>query len=327
MSSERGRDYLEEIAENMGLPITERDIDRYSDHHPDSANVKPIQEFEQRVIDHILMPESEKGMLMPWTKTHSYFRFRAGELTVWTGVRGHGKSAFLNMVLLGLAQQGKKSCICSFEMKAEDTIPRLCSQWTGIEESKLPIPEIKNFFQAHTDKLYIYDQVGSVNTQRVLALAKFCAIDLQLDHLVIDSLMKCRIGSDDYSKSELFVNDLQNIAKDYGIHIHLVAHQTKDMESGSENSIRGSGMIPDIADNIWEIKKDTEKFEKEADGLLDYLDNKKYQDFTAKLLKQRHSTIIVPRKFGFWAHNSMQFLPRFGMPPMTSDDWRESRWM
>lgn len=319
----RGREYLKEVSREMGLPITEKEIDRYKKHNPDTAHIKPIEEFEQALIKRVLMPESERGLVLPWKKTNEYFRLREGELTIWTGIRFHGKSSFLNQVLLGISQQGESSCVCSFEMKTDETLERMCYQWVGTNSPTVPF--IKQFISSHKGRIFFYDQVGSITPDRMLAIAKYCAIELKIKHLVIDSLMKCRISSRDFTDSEFFVNDLQNIAKDYRIHIHLVAHQTKANDHSAEDAIRGSGMVPDIADNIWEIRKDVEKFEKEASNELSD-DDEDTPDFYAKITKQRHSSVVVPRTFGFWKHSSLQFKPYSKSSPLNNEDWEQGRW-
>ena len=312
---------LHKIAGEMGLPISGEEIDQYGEEAPDEANIKPIEEFEQELIDHILMPQSERGALMPWRKTHDFFRVRRGELTIWTGEEGKGKSSFLNQVILALKQQEETSCICSFEMKVPETLERMVKQWTGTDDPS--VEYIKKFFQDHRGAVFFYDQIGSVTTARVLAIVKYCAIKAGINHIIIDSLMKCGIGSDDYALSEVFVNDLQNAAKDYGIGIHLVAHQNKG------GSVRGSGMLTDIADNVWEISKDEEKAEKvtsyEASNTALPEKLADSPDFYARLKKQRHSSVIVPRTFGFWGHKSLQFVNRPG-GAMNEQDWMQRRW-
>ena len=39
------------------------------------------------------------------------FDFRPGELTLWTGVNGHGKTTFLSNIMLKVMQAGQKVCL------------------------------------------------------------------------------------------------------------------------------------------------------------------------------------------------------------------------
>ena len=61
------------------------------------------------------------GLALPFTKTHTDFRIRSGEVTLCTGYSGHGKSAWLNYVMLHLLQQ-QKTMIASFEMLPKQTL-------------------------------------------------------------------------------------------------------------------------------------------------------------------------------------------------------------
>ena len=44
--------------------------------------------------------EGVNGDLLPWSKTHDKVGLRMGEVSLWTGISGHGKSQVLGMVTL-----------------------------------------------------------------------------------------------------------------------------------------------------------------------------------------------------------------------------------
>ncbi|MEX5606384.1 bifunctional DNA primase/helicase, partial [Pseudomonas syringae] len=68
---------------------------------------------------------------------------------------------------------------------------------------------------------------GTVKAKMMLAVIRYCAEKLKVNHFVIDSLMKCGIGEDDYNGQKAFLDSLTSIARDTGIHLHLVAHSRK----------------------------------------------------------------------------------------------------
>ncbi len=41
------------------------------------------------------------------------------------------------------------------------------------------------------DSLYFYDQQGTTSPDKVIAMARYCAVELGVQHIFIDSLMKC----------------------------------------------------------------------------------------------------------------------------------------
>ena len=59
--------------------------------------------------------KKDEGVTMPWPKTHNSFKFRPGEVTLYAGSNGGGKSLITGQIALGLIKQKQKICIQSFE--------------------------------------------------------------------------------------------------------------------------------------------------------------------------------------------------------------------
>lgn len=211
------------------------------------------------------------GAVLPWSKTHEHFAMRPGELTVWAGINGHGKSLLTGHVVLGLMSQKQRCMIASFEMKPVVTLKRMRRQASC---GAYPTEKFSREFGAWTDnRLWLYDQQGTVDVLRVAALLRYCAQTLQIKHAVIDSLMKCVRGEDDYNGQKDMLDLLTSIARDTGMHIHLVHHIRK---SDDENrlpgkfDLKGSGAISDQADNVmvvWRNKK--KQFDAQAGKAVD----------------------------------------------------------
>jgi twinkle protein len=47
------------------------------------------------VTEHKLEMTTERKPYLPWVKSHDSFYFRPGEMTVWAGQNGQGKSLWL----------------------------------------------------------------------------------------------------------------------------------------------------------------------------------------------------------------------------------------
>lgn len=223
--------------------------------------------FVEEVVDYFWSARGPVGAVLPWSKTQENLRFRPGEVTLWSGMNGHGKSLVIGQMCLGFLTQGQKVSIASFEMRPVTTLARICRQATGCAK---PEPdEIRGFHEATDNALYLYDQLGSVKPEQVLAVARFCADKLGVKHYVIDSLMKCGVpedGPNAFNAQKEFIDKLCSVAKDTGLHIHLVAHSRKqkdEMAPPGKMDVKGSGSITDQVDNVitvWRNKAKEKEF-------------------------------------------------------------------
>lgn len=235
------------------------DFSAYMEETDCGHHVRSTASYADEVERFFYSPDEIKGARLPWFKTHNDIRFRAGEVSLWNGYNGSGKSLVLGQVAMGFIQQSQKVCIASMEMKPHMTLARMCRQQAGIN---LPSPEyIKDFHRDTDRKLWLYDQQGTVKPNKMLAVMRYCADKLKIEHFVIDSLMKCGMGEDDYNAQKAFIDQLTACARDHQIHIHLVTHARK---SSSEHDlpgkmdVKGSGAITDQVDNVltvWRNKK------------------------------------------------------------------------
>ena len=102
------------------------------------------------------------GDKLPWPKTHEKVRLRPGEVSLWAGINGHGKSLVLGQVLLWLPGD-VKILIASMEMQPAATIERMCKQSLG---TGTPSDQYVDEFGDLTENIYIYDQTDSVEAER-----------------------------------------------------------------------------------------------------------------------------------------------------------------
>lgn len=234
------------------------------------TKVLPAASFHDALIASF-GPSADSGERLPWEKTHDLVRFRPGEVSVWAGINGHGKSLLLGQVVLGLMAQNAPCAIASFEMKPVTTLHRMARQ---ASMGALPSDTFLEQFSAWTTgRLWLYDQQGTVDVTRVAAVLRYCAAELGVRHVVIDSLMKVVKGEDDYNAQKDALNLFTSIARDTGLHIHLVHHIRK---SDDENRLpgkfdmKGSGSISDQADNVFVVWRNKKKqFDAQAGKEID----------------------------------------------------------
>jgi twinkle protein len=266
---------LDEARNIRILSGNEIDFDKYVKADEESKKIREVKVWLDELRDDLVNPKVERVVTMPWSKTHMSFNFRAGEVTLYAGSNGGGKSLITGQVGLSLVKQGYKICIASFEMKPKRSIHRMLRQFAG---ENIDFPKFTNkvtymskiiqrFENFGHNKIFFYDQQGTVNPSQVIAVARYCAVELGIEHIFIDSLMKCVSAEDDYNEQKRFVDELTALARDHNVHIHLIHHirklQSEELMP-NKNDIKGSGAISDQVDNVllmWRNKKKEHKIQ------------------------------------------------------------------
>lgn len=275
------------------------DFDAFLDPPDEGANVRPASAWMADVLEAFRSPAEQSGATLPWGKTASVMRLRHGELSIWPGMSGHGKSLIVGQVMLGLMAQGEKVCIASMEMKPSETAQRLCRQAFACNA---PHPwEVEKFLHWTDDRLWLYDQQGSVTPERILAVARYCHEKLGVTHFVIDNLMTCGIPEDGegwQSRQKQFVLNLSCHAHDTRQAVHLLAHVRKgrdELSPPSKFDVRGSASITDLADNVLTVWRNKPKEKAREDGVSAHQDE---PDCLLIVDKNRHGN--WEGKFKLW---------------------------
>ena len=245
--------------DDLLMPVDDADLEQYREAVNPTHHVRDITEFLSPVLDRRVYKHPEVGGdKLPWDRA-SGVTFRPGEVTLWMGINGHGKSAVTTQAALWLALQGRCSCIASFEMLPVMTIDRMLCQATGGDSPSFEVS--LDFFAAMKGKVLIYDRRDQSNREMLYRVIRYTAIERGVNHFWIDSLMKCVRGEDDYNGQKDFVADLCALARETSIHIHLVHHVRKGEDEGKvpgKFDAKGTGAITDQVDNVitvWRNKK------------------------------------------------------------------------
>ncbi len=231
------------------------------------------------------------GFDIPWPKVP--FRFLRGEVTVITGVNGHGKSLLWGQVMLSGGNQGEKICIASLEMHPRKTLYRMVRQSTG---KKFPSPaEIETNLEWMSDKIWLFNVVGTGKLDRMLQVFEYAFRRHGVKQFLIDSMMKCGIGEEDYAKQKAMLEELCDFANRTGAHIHLVAHSRKkdnELVPLGKMDVKGTGAITDLAFNFFSVWRNKNK-----EFLLKAYDNSEQLDLprgtTIEDVKKQPDAILI----------------------------------
>lgn len=270
----------------MSTVFDNDDLDRFMDTYKaqESAYVVPVSGFEQDFTKFAEEGKKMSGAALPWDRTHEYIRFNPGQLTVWAGENGSGKSVLLGQVVQNF---GGRFLVASLEMRPVETLYRMACQHFG---RKIDGLGAKSYCDEMDGRLWVYDQLDSVEWERIIVLIHY-ARELGCSDIILDSLVKCGLSRDDYAIQAKFVDKLQWAAKATGIHIHLVAHTRKPSqgEKPSKYSIRGAAEISDLADTVFILRRNYRK-EEEAEKPFANQDQEvlRQPDAFLRLDKNRH---------------------------------------
>lgn len=170
------------------------DFEQYA-HYQEWHKVKPASSWLVEILDRMENPAQHTGDPLPWGKVDGY-AMRKSEVTCWFGINGHGKSMLLSQVMLHNMARGRKVVVASMEMTPVKTMERMIRQASCGDR---PAPEyVRKFHQWTNGRLWIYDHLGMVKPDKMLAVIRYCHEQIGVEHFVVDSLMKCGMAPDDF---------------------------------------------------------------------------------------------------------------------------------
>jgi twinkle protein len=227
----------------------------------EKARVIPAEALAERVKERIVLGKTAvKGLTLPWEKTHNNVVMKPGDLIVWAGWSRHGKTRMLKQVMLHAIANGERPFIASMEENVmrvwEDLAKMACRTMEPSPHS------IDRFVKFVTGNLWLYDQQGTVDPKKMVAVIRYAASELKVTQVMVDSLMMLNVGRDDYEGQGRFINELKAAARDTNITIHLVAHMRKrdgkggDEAPGTIHDIFGGHEIGSIADGVFIVWRD-----------------------------------------------------------------------
>lgn len=220
--------------------------------------------------------------------------FLMGELSIWTGKNGQGKSTFLGQMLLGAVEEGKSVCAYSGELRADRFQYWINLQAAGpnnlsfhfdnVKQRKTPYVEkdiSKRIRDWYRGKFWLYDNnLRAENTEEagIIKLFTYAARKYDCKVFLVDNLMTAKfdqMNEEDYYRAQSkFVGELVHFAKTFNVHVHLVAHPKKTRGKLEKEDISGSGDITNRADNVFSVERVPDDSTLGCDSIVSVLKNR-----------------------------------------------------
>jgi len=197
-----------------------------------------------------------------------------GDLSVWTGKRGEGKSTLMGQLLIEAIEAGHNVCAYSGELNADRFkywIDLQCAGKKNIEKyfdsardkevmylKKDVEQKIENWYKG---KFFLYDNTISDDNEEtsILKVFEYAVKRYDCKLFLVDNLMTARYSNstetDYFLKQIKFVADLIQFANKYSVHIHLVAHPKKTKGALDNDDISGRAEITNLAHNVYSVER------------------------------------------------------------------------
>lgn len=288
--------------ERQTLAVTRDDHDwllELGKQQGDSRIITTRHELAQGLIEQFRPPLSD-GLTLPWAGANEYVRFMPGKVTIWSGPTFSGKTAFLRQLMLHALLNRHRVLFVSLEERPDDVWREfMCTACLTRSPTKAQREWCLDVWE---DQLFVFDSTEMIEPTLLMGVIRFATERFGLTHVVIDSLMRLDIRTDDYDGQREMGNMLGRLARVSDAHIHLVAHPRKTASSRTSMDlydIRGAQDIVAQADLVVTLER---KHEDEHDAEL-------------TVWKQRGDVNWIGKLRLFYEKNSRQLMySRFDQP-------------
>jgi twinkle protein len=214
--------------------------------------------------------------------------FYGGQLIVWTGYNGGGKSTFISHILINLVESNHKVFAYSGELPREDFKEiidfqvtgkkNLSSEWCDVKGQNLPSlkPEnddrLDNWYRG---MMFLFDTENYATEIEMIKAMEYMAKRENVKTFLVDNMLTTIIEGreSELEKQTKFINTLKRFARKHDAVVHLVAHPRKP-EKGQTKvdkySISGTANISNLADRVLAVHRLREKDYEEDPSLTGY---------------------------------------------------------
>ena len=201
--------------------------------------------------------------------------FRGGELSVWTGRRGEGKSTLLGQMLVEAVNQNRVVCAYSGEFPARQfkrfIVPQIAGPGNLLERPDTrtgraeytPGVETLEAIDRWTEGRFLLTDLRQSNAHdedNILSLFEYAYRKYGCSVYLVDNIMTAQLKGEielgHWGAQKAFVQRLSAFAKKNDVHVHMVAHPRKAGEGGlSADDVSGANEITNLADNVFSVER------------------------------------------------------------------------
>jgi twinkle protein len=207
-----------------------------------------------------------------WSRFDNLIRWFPGHFSVVTGIPSHGKSNFIDNLIVNLARHnGWRCAVFSPENPTPEMwIIRLLEIATGetfFGSNRMQSDKITTTIDALSQYFFMIAPDDDYSVEKITATAKALLRRFGINVLVIDPWnnleVKIKAGENETSYSARILVKLRSFARQTGIHIILIAHPRKmqknqdgQYEVPTAYDISGSAHFYNVADNILSVYRE-----------------------------------------------------------------------
>ncbi|KAF0852663.1 mitochondrial Twinkle helicase [Andalucia godoyi] len=185
---------------------------------------------------------------------------RRGEVTIFSGPTGIGKTTILSQMSLDLSMQGVSTLWGSFEIPLSTFARKLLQQFAAAPIEAEQVPELIDQFESSV-QMYFLRFFGSTKLQDVLTAMRFAIVRYDVGHVIIDNLQFMTsgqaMGVGKFDLQEKAIEEFRSFATRNNVHVTLVVHPRKEDDDLplSLASVFGSAKATQEADNVVFIQR------------------------------------------------------------------------
>lgn len=234
--------------------------------------VKMLHESSDKILDIFLNGFPEGVVTTEWKNFDNLIKWFLGHFTVVTGIPSHGKSNFIDNLIVHLARyNGWKTAVFSPENPTPEMwVIRLLEIATGesfFGYDRMQIEKIKPTIDALAQYFFMIQPNEEFTLDVVLATMRSLIRRYGVNVLVIDPWnnleVKSKSGETETAYTARILVKLRTFARQMGVHIILIAHPRKmsKMLDGTYDiptayDISGSAHFYNVADNILSVYRE-----------------------------------------------------------------------
>ncbi|SBS97715.1 POM1 [Plasmodium ovale curtisi] len=229
------------------------------------SQILNFNDLRQNILEELKYPDRINGIKSKTIPSLNKFLYglRMGELSIWTGATGVGKTTLLSQLSLDYCIQGVSTLWGSFEINNIKLGKVMLNQFCGKNLEKNI-----DLFDIYADKFELLPLKflkfhGSTNIDQVLDAMDYAVYAYDVKHIIIDNLqfmLNINKFSDIYELQNIAIDKFRSFSTNKNVHITLVVHPRKeDNNLLSISSVFGSVKSTQEADNVFIIQRQVSK--------------------------------------------------------------------